>query len=336
MTTVDNQRPYAIFLMGPTATGKTDLAVKLRDYLPVDLISVDSALVYRDMDIGSAKPEPTLLAKAPHRLIDIRDPSEPYSAADFVTDARHAMEEITAAGRVPLLVGGTMLYFKALLDGLADSPPADALMREAIEKEAAVKGWPFLHAQLAEVDPETAALLHPNHSQRIQRALEVFRLTGKPLSQLQREQRENGSVLGPISDDYQVIQIALLPTDRQVLHQRIEERFKSMLSQGFESEVKRLYQRDDLHAGLPSIRAVGYRQMWQYLSAEIDYQTMVQRGVIATRQLSKRQLTWLRKWPDLHLIEVDYSEDTQIVFEKTLTNCLKLLENTPIYKGEGR
>lgn len=333
---MDSQRPFAIFLMGPTATGKTDLAVKLRDYLPVELISVDSALVYREMDIGSAKPEPALLAKVPHRLVDIRDPSEPYSAADFATDARCEMEGITAAGRIPLLVGGTMLYFKALLDGLADSPPADALIREAIEREAAIKGWPFLHAQLAEVDPETAAQLHPNHSQRIQRALEVFRLTGTPLSQLRRDQHERGSTLGPIGDDYKVIQIALLPTDRQVLHQRIEQRFEAMLSQGFESEVRRLYERGDLHQGLPSIRAVGYRQMWQYLSAEIDYETMAQRGVIATRQLAKRQLTWLRKWPDLHSIEVDYSEDNQRVLEKTLNNCLKILENTPIYKGEGQ
>ena len=323
--------PSAIFLMGPTATGKTDVAVALRDYLPVELISVDSALVYRGMNIGSAKPEPELLAKVPHRLIDIRDPSEPYSAADFAKDARKAMKEITEQGRIPLLVGGTMLYFKALLEGLADSPPANPVIREEIEAEATEKGWPYVHKQLAQVDPESARQLHPNHSQRIQRALEIFRITGKPLSQLKREQQEKGSALGPIGDDYQLIQMALLPDNRLSLHQRIEQRFEAMLAQGFEAEVRQLYQRGDLNQDLPSIRAVGYRQMWQYLSGSINADEMQQLGVIATRQLAKRQLTWLRKWPDLHQIQVNYQADRKIIFEETLSNCLKILKNTPIY-----
>jgi tRNA dimethylallyltransferase len=328
--------PSAIFLMGPTATGKTDLAVALRDHLPVELISVDSALVYRDMNIGSAKPEPELLAKVPHRLIDIRDPLEPYSAADFVQDARKAMVEITAQGRIPLLVGGTMLYFKALLEGLADSPPADPEIRKEIEAVAAEKGWPYVHDQLAQVDPETAGQLHPNHSQRIQRALEVFRLTGKPLSQLKKEQQEKGSALGPITDDYQLIQLALLPEDRLVLHQRIEQRFKAMLALGFEAEVQQLYQRGDLNPDLPSIRAVGYRQMWQYLSGHINYDEMQKRGIIATRQLAKRQLTWLRKWSELHRIDIDYQREKNVVFDEILSNCLKLLKNTPIYMDKSQ
>jgi len=328
--------PPIIFLMGPTATGKTDLAVALRDHLPVELISVDSALVYRGLDIGSAKPEPELLAKVPHRLIDIRDPVESYSAADFAHDARREIQEITAAGRIPLFVGGTMLYFKALLDGLADSPPADAEIRQEIEKEAAEKGWSFLHQQLALIDPETAARLHPNHSQRIQRALEVYRSTGKTLSAFQCDQKESGSELGPIEEDYQLTQIALIPEDRSVLHQRIEQRFNAMLQQGLEEEVKKLYRRGDLQPDLPAIRAVGYRQMWQYLSGELTYTEMVHKGVVATRQLAKRQLTWLRKWPDLHEIHIDYSEDNGVIFDKMLTNCLKILKNVPIYNNTSR
>jgi tRNA dimethylallyltransferase len=329
----DKPLPSAIFLMGPTATGKTDLAVALREHLPVELISVDSALVYKGMDIGSAKPEPELLARVPHQLIDIRDPSEPYSAANFAYDARKAMEEITASGRIPLLVGGTMLYFKALLEGLADSPPANDEIRQKIEREAKEKGWPYLHEQLALVDPESAAQLHPNHSQRIQRALEVYRVTGKTLSAFQQEQREKGSVLGPITEEYRLTQIALIPEDRLVLHQRIEQRFNAMLGQGFENEVRQLYQRGDLHPDLPSMRAVGYRQMWQYLSSETDHDQMIQQGIAATRQLAKRQLTWLRKWPDLHEIQVDYSADKEIIFDKILSNCLKILKKAPIYNN---
>ncbi len=322
--------------MGPTATGKTDIAIALREHYPVELISVDSALVYRDMNIGSAKPDPELLARVPHRLIDIRDPSEPYSAADFARDARGAMDEISAEGRIPLLVGGTMLYFKALIDGLADIPPSNPQIREAIEREAAINGWPFLHAQLSEVDPESAALLHPNHSQRIQRALEVFRVSGKKLSDLKREQAEKGSALAPVGDEYQLIQMALLPESRGALHQRIEQRFNAILTHGFESEVRQLYQRGDLHPDLPSMRAVGYRQMWQYLAGQVDYDEMVERGIIATRQLAKRQLTWLRKWPNLQEIYIDYAAGQEEIFENSLANCLKILRNAPIYKDKGR
>ncbi len=325
--------PPAIFLMGPTAAGKTDLAIALRQHLPVELISVDSALVYRGMDIGAAKPSPELLAAVPHRLVDIRDPAEPYSAAEFVRDARQAMVEITAAGRVPLLVGGTMMYFKALLDGLADMPSADPGVRAAIEREALEKGWPWLHRQLAEVDPETAAELHPNHSQRIQRALEVYRSTGKPLSRFKREQREGGSDIGSLNGDYRAVQLALLPHHRGVLHQRIEQRFKQMLAQGFEEEVRALHRRGDLHADLPAMRAVGYRQMWQYLEGEVDATQMVAMALAATRQLAKRQLTWLRGWPDLHELFIDNVTGQSINFQEIAAHCLKILENEPIYKG---
>lgn len=325
--------PPAIFLMGPTATGKTDLAIALRQHLPVELISVDSALVYRGMDIGAAKPSPELLAAVPHRLIDIRDPAEPYSAAEFVRDARQAMAEITAAGRVPLLVGGTMMYFKALLDGLADMPSADPGVRTVIEQEALDKGWPWLHRQLAEVDPETAAELHPNHSQRIQRALEVYRSTGKPLSLFKREQREGGSDTGSLVGDYRVVQLALLPHHRGLLHRRIEQRFKQMLTQGFEEEVRALHRRGDLHADLPAMRAVGYRQMWQYLEGEIDATRMVALALAATRQLAKRQLTWLRGWPDVHELFIDNVTGQSINFQEIAALCLKILENEPIYKG---
>lgn len=333
---VNDSRPFAIFLMGPTATGKTDVAIALREHLPVELISVDSALVYRGMDVGSAKPEPELLAQVPHRLIDIRDPTVPYSAADFAHDARREMAEITAAGRIPLLVGGTMLYFKALLEGLADIPPAAPDIREAIEREAAEKGWPHMHQLLSEVDPEAAGQIHPNHSQRIQRALEVFRTLGRPLSVLKQEQSEKGSTLGPITDEYQVIQIALLPKDRLELHRRIEQRYQLMLAQGFESEVRQLREQAGLHSDLPSMRAVGYRQMWQYLSGDIEYEEMVNQGVAATRQLAKRQLTWLRKWPDLNEVVVDYADEKSNKSENILSNCLKILGNTPIYKGKGQ
>lgn len=324
--------PAAIFLMGPTATGKTDLAIALREHLPVELISVDSALVYRDMDIGTAKPSADLLAAVPHRLINIRDPAEPYSAAEFVRDARQAMTEITAAGKIPLLVGGTMMYFKALLDGLADMPSASPEVRKLIEQEAAEKGWPWLHGKLSEVDPETASELHPNHSQRIQRALEVYRTTGRPLSAFKREQREGGSDLGPISDVYQVVQIALLPHHRALLHQRIEQRFKAMLKMGFEEEVKALHDRGDLHADLPSIRAVGYRQMWQYLEGEIEYVQMQEMALAATRQLAKRQLTWLRGWPNVHELFVDNVTQQSMNLLDIEKETLKILEKEPIYK----
>ncbi|WHI49079.1 tRNA (adenosine(37)-N6)-dimethylallyltransferase MiaA [Microbulbifer sp. VAAF005] len=289
--------------MGPTASGKTDLAMALADRLPVELISVDSALVYRGLDIGSAKPSVEELAAYPHRLIDICDPSESYSAGRFRKDALEAMAEITAAGKVPLLVGGTMLYFRALLEGMAKLPEADAAVRAEIEARAEREGWPALHAELAQVDPQLAAELHPNHSVRIERGLEVYRLTGVPLSQLRREQEAGG-----IQEQYQVCQMAIMPRDRSLLHQRIELRFRKMLAAGFIDEVKGLLDRGDLHEDLPAIRAVGYRQVWQHLQGQTDYDDMVAAGIAATRQLAKRQLTWLRRWPDLLTL---YTQDEQ-------------------------
>ena len=269
--------------------------------MPCEIISVDSTLIYRGMDIGTAKPSAQELARAPHRLIDICDPVETYSVAEFRKDALQAMAEISGRGNIPLLVGGTMLYFKALLEGIADMPEADLAIRGAIEKEAEQYGWPHLHAQLAAVDPESAARIHPNHSQRIERALEVYRATGVTMTDYHRQQRQSGDSVLP----YEITQLAIAPIDRAILHRRIEKRFQSMMEHGLVDEVRNLYRRADLHLGLPSMRAVGYRQVWQYLDGELDYQTMVKRGVIATRQLAKRQFTWLKRWRDVHWIHTD-------------------------------
>lgn len=283
-----------IFLMGPTASGKTDLAIALREHLPVELISVDSALVYRGMDIGSAKPTAEELAAAPHKLIDIRDPSQPYSAADFVADAEREIAAIHAQGKIPLLVGGTMLYFKALLDGLADMPEADPDIRAQIERDAAQFGWPFIHQQLAEIDPDVAAEIHPNHSQRLSRALEVYRASGKTMSELRRAQASTSAEL--FSERFNLVQIAIAPRDRAVLHERIALRFNKMIEAGLIDEVQALYRRGDLHADLPAIRAVGYRQVWDFIEGRLSHDEMIERGIIATRQLAKRQFTWLRGW----------------------------------------
>jgi tRNA dimethylallyltransferase len=290
--------------MGPTASGKTDLAIQLRKHLPVELISVDSTLVYRGMDIGTAKPDAEELAQAPHRLIDIRDPAEPYSVADFLADAEREIADIHAQQKIPLLVGGTMLYFRALLDGLAEMPAADPQVRAEIEKEAAEYGWPYIHQQLAQVDPQLAAEIHPNHSQRLSRALEVYRVSGKTMSQLREEQQRQAGA--PFAERFSLSQIAIAPRDRSLLHARIEQRFEKMLEQGLVDEVRRLYARGDLHKDLPAIRAVGYRQVWDYLEGELTEEEMRERGVIATRQLAKRQFTWLREWPDLQWL---YTED---------------------------
>ncbi len=273
-------------LMGPTAAGKTDLAVALHERLPVEIVSVDSVMVYREMDIGSAKPEPAVLAQAPHRLIDFLDPADPYSAARFREDALREIRNILAAGRVPLLVGGTMLYFRALFGGLSELPAADPAVRARLEAEAAERGWAALHARLAEVDPAAAERIHPNDPQRIQRALEVYALTGTPLSALQRA--------GGGAPPYRFVKLAVAPADRTVLHERIARRFRQMLKQGLVEEVERLRRRGDLDPALPSIRAVGYRQVWQYLEGELSREAMEERGIIATRQLAKRQYTWLR------------------------------------------
>ncbi len=287
-----NDKPLAIFLMGPTASGKTDLAVELVRRLPVEIISVDSAMVYREMDIGTAKPGPEVLAEAPHRLIDILDPAEAYSAARFREDALRHMAEITSAGRIPLLVGGTMLYFRALQQGLAALPEADPELRARLEAEAAEHGWQALHDRLAEVDPVSAARIHPNDPQRLQRALEVYELSGEPLSELWQRQEEEGL-------PYRPIKLAVAPDDRAELHERIALRFRLMLEQGLIEEVEALYRRDDLGPELPSIRCVGYRQVWQYLAGELSRDEMIEKGVAATRQLAKRQFTWLRSEENL-------------------------------------
>ncbi|MCT8127040.1 tRNA (adenosine(37)-N6)-dimethylallyltransferase MiaA [Alishewanella sp. BS5-314] len=297
-----------ICIMGPTASGKTALAIALKQQLQrAELISVDSALVYRGMDIGTAKPDATELAAAPHFLLDIRDPAQSYSAADFRQDALELIAAIRQRGNTPILVGGTMLYFKALLQGISSLPAADPAVRAELEAEAAVKGWQAMHQQLAQLDPVAAARIHPNDPQRINRALEVYRLTGQSLTALTAQQAE------PLP--YQVRQFAIAPTDRAELHRRIEQRFLQMLAQGFEQEVRQLYQRGDLHPDLPSIRCVGYRQMWDYLAGGVDYDTMVSQGIAATRQLAKRQLTWLRSWPNLHWLktEAPLAENLQAV-----------------------
>ena len=298
--------PPAIFLMGPTAAGKTDLAIELTKVLPCELISVDSALVYRGMDIGTAKPSKALLDEYPHRLIDILDPSQCYSAAEFRADALQAMAEITSRGKIPLLVGGTMLYFKALLEGLADMPAADPEIRTQIEAQAASQGWQALHDELASIDPVSAARIHPNDPQRLVRALEVFRVSGMSMTahrQQQTEQSAQASASGRHQLPYTVANLAIAPTDRKVLHDRIAVRFRQMLDEGFVEEVVALRSRGDLHSNLPSIRAVGYRQVWDHLDGKLTRDEMQERGIIATRQLAKRQFTWLRSWQDLHWLD---------------------------------
>ena len=289
--------PVAVFVMGPTASGKTGLAIELCQRYPMDIISVDSALVYRGMDIGTAKPDAETQRVAPHRLIDIRDASESYSAADFREDALREMRSISKAGRIPLLVGGTMLYFRALEYGLSELPAADPRVRQKLERQAAEIGWSAMHAILAEKDPQAAARIHPNDPQRIQRALEVYEITGKPMSELQAESA--GEVPG-----YQIHKIVISPEPRSVLHERIEKRFDEMIKTGFIDEMKVLYSRPDLNVNLPSMRAVGYRQAWEWLEGEYDFEEMRERAMAATRQLAKRQLTWLRResasvWYDL-------------------------------------
>jgi tRNA dimethylallyltransferase len=300
--------------MGPTASGKTDLAVAVARLMDCELISVDSALVYRGLDIGSAKPD------YPHHLVDIRDPSQPYSAADFAADANRLADDISARGKTPLLVGGTMLYFKAFLDGLADMPAADPLIRAQIEAEAEAVGWPQLHAELARVDPDSAARIHPNHSQRLARALEVYRASGVPISQWQNAEPENLP-----RERFRIVQVAICPQQRSILHQRIALRFQQMMTAGLLAEVETLFRRDDLHGDLPSMRTVGYRQLWQHLAGECSLEEAVERAVAATRQLAKRQLTWLRKWPDLEWI---YTDQAGNIVETTLSDRIRDANNS--------
>ncbi len=290
--------PTVICLMGPTASGKTALAIELAQQLPCEIISVDSAMVYRGMDIGTAKPTPAERAKAPHRLLDILDPAEPYSAGQFCNDALREIAEITAQGRIPLLVGGTMLYFRALQQGLSNLPSADKIVRERLALQAAASGWPEMHQYLEQFDPEAARRISPNDSQRIARALEVLELTGRPYSEVCAETK-------PGSPAYHFINIGLIPEDRSWLHARIEQRFKAMLQAGFIEEVAELRRQEGLHADLPSMRAVGYRQVWAYLAGELPRLEMEKNGIIATNGLAKRQLTWLRSWPDLSVISCE-------------------------------
>ena len=305
--------PLAVFIMGPTATGKTDLAIALAEELPMDIISVDSAMVYRGMDIGSAKPDPATLARAPHRLIDICDPSEAYSAGRFRDDALAEMGEITGAGRVPLLVGGTMLYFRALQQGIADLPDAAPGVRQQLEQEMRTRGSASLHQRLQAIDPESARRIHPNDPQRIQRALEVYEVSGKTLTQFWQEQ-------GPEGLAYRRVKIALMPPDRIELRTVIARRFDAMLDAGLVEEVEALYRRGDLGPELPAIRAVGYRQVWAMLAGEYGFETMREKAIIATAQLAKRQMTWLRKE-----VECNFFDPKSVKLLNMLKNLRSLL-----------
>lgn len=291
-----DEAPPAIFLMGPTAAGKTGAAVALAESMPLAIVSVDSALVYRGLDIGAARPDAETLARAPHHLIDRVEPEEPYSAGRFRDEALGAMGRIRADGRTPLLAGGTMMYFHVLEHGLAGMPPADPDLRAELERETVERGLAALHAELAAADPDAAARIHPNDPQRIQRALEVLRLSGRPISELQAESE-------PLA--YRLLRLAVAPADRAVLHARIEQRFDAMLEQGLVEEVRALRNRPGMHAGLPSMRAVGYRQVWQYLDGDLSWEEMRRKAMVATRQLARRQLTWLRRMEGVEWLDSD-------------------------------
>ncbi len=282
-------RPLVVCVAGPTAAGKTDVAVELVHRFPFEIISVDSALVYRHMNIGTAKPGPGVLSAAPHRLIDIRDPWERYSAGEFCADARELIADVHARGRLPLLVGGTMLYFRALQQGLAPLPTADQAVRDELDQRAARDGWHVLHAELAALDPIAARRIKPTDRQRLQRALEVIRLTGQPISRLQR--------VAPSVPDFEFLRVALVPSDRAALHRRIETRFFAMLDAGFVEEVERLRGMPEMNGECTAMRAVGYRQLWSHLDGNVDLSRATQNAIVATRRLAKRQLTWLRSEP---------------------------------------
>jgi tRNA dimethylallyltransferase len=297
--------------MGPTASGKTGIAVDLVQQAPFEIISVDSAQVYRGMDIGSGKPSADILEKAPHRLINIRDPIDAYSAADFRSDALKEIANIQTKGKIPLLVGGTMLYFKALRDGLASMPSANEEVRNKILELATTSGWQAVHDRLAVVDPDAAARIHPNDPQRLQRALEIYEISGKPMTTIHKEGKQQEDL------PFDLKFIAIIPKQRSTLHEKIAERFYQMLDQGFVDEVRRLYARGDLNPSLPAIRSVGYRQIWGFLEGAYDQQTMQEKVLAATRQLAKRQLTWLRSWPDLQVIDSE--------MPKIKEHCLKMM-----------
>ena len=312
-----HNRPLALFILGPTASGKTALALALAQQCPIEIISVDSALVYRGMDIGTAKPSREERAICPHHLIDIIDPTEAYSAAQFAADAQRLIHEIHARGRLPVLVGGTMLYVKALLEPLTELPTANETIRAEIDAQAAQIGWPAMHAELAIVDAETAARLEPTDAQRINHALEIYRISGKPMSQWLAEDTATHEL------SFSPILTALIPEPRAILHERINQRFVTMLEHGFLDEMRMLRARGDLHLGLPSMRCVGYRQAWEFLDGEYGYEELIEKGQAATRQLAKRQMTWIRGMPE---IRVFHSLDT----DANLTHLQQLLETTRI------
>lgn len=308
MTFFDNStaRP-AVLIMGPTGAGKTDLVLRLARHRPIEIISVDSAMVYRGMNIGTGKPPPEVLERYPHRLVDILDPSQAYSAGQFVRDARVAIEEAHRSGRLPVLVGGTMLYFRALRHGLADLPSADPATRAQIDREAGARGWPALHGDLALIDPKAAARIQPNDAQRIQRALEVYRLTGKTLTELHAKPQ-------PTEPGVQFFAYAWVPGDRERLHAAIEGRFDRMMKDGLLDEVRALHARGDLHADLPAIRSVGYRQLWEHLQGNEALESAIRRAIFATRQLARRQLIWLRSEVDLRWIDaLESAADAQMM-----------------------
>jgi tRNA dimethylallyltransferase len=296
--------------MGPTASGKTDLAMRIAEHFAVEIVSVDSAQIYRYMDVGTAKPEPWMQARVPHHLINIRDPTESYSAGQFRTDALELMQDISKRGRIPLLAGGTMLYFHALRQGLSDLPTANAEIRQQLDQRAHAQGWPALHAELAVVDPATAARINANDAQRIQRALEIFQLTGRPLSVLT-------AVARPRFDSHRLLTLALIPQDRARLHERIARRFDVMLAQGLVEEVRALRQRFALHAQLNSMRSVGYRQAWEHLDKNTPLNDLREKGTAATRQLAKRQMTWLRSVPTAITLDPFHAPMTQQALDHT-------------------
>lgn len=300
-----------IFLMGPTAAGKSAFAIEIAHHIPAEIISVDSVMVYRGMNIGAGKPTVIEMQGIPHHLIDIRDPRDTYSAAEFAKDAQQLMTEITARGRIPLLVGGTMLYFRALQQGLSALPSADPKIRACLLKEGQRIGWEAMHQRLGEIDPESAARIHPNDPQRIQRALEVYEITGQPMSKF-FEVSKSKSI-----DDYQIHTFAISPPNRTELHQKIEQRFHQMLVAGLVAEVESLFKRGDLNSNMPSMRAVGYRQVWGYLAGEYRYDEMVDKAIAATRQLAKRQLTWLRS-----LSDIKWLSNTHLASLQSVIHCV--------------
>lgn len=300
--------PPAIFIMGPTASGKTNLAVELINHFPIEIISVDSALIYKEMNIGTAKPDKATLEKAPHRLIDFLDPSQAYSAADFRRDALREMQQITDSGKLPVLVGGTMLYYRALENDLAKLPSANPDIRKKIDQQAKEHGWNNLHERLKEVDPASATRIHPNDSQRIQRALEVYEITGKNLTTLHKAAKHSAL-------PYRLLKIALVPDNREWLRARAALRFDQMIEDGFMDEIQRLFDRRDLNPDLPSMRCVGYRQAWSYLNGNIDFNEMKKRAIVATRQLAKRQMTWLRSEREVSRYDAQLYDLSSIIGE---------------------